>query len=230
MSVISKATVLSCRNFGEDIREFTLQLDKVHYFEAGSFLLLTLSNQESYTRWPESRCFSIASAYRTDGIVKLIIRRVGEYTSRIFSELTVGATCMVKYAFGDFLLPFKDKTNPIVCIAGGTGIAPVLSFVEQLVEQEQKERVQVFYSFKNRDEMLGTDVLLKHLDNNQLHLFSTRQQVEGALNRRIEVSDIATLHLPLTTHYYICGNEDFTQQFAVALTAAGNENIYTDEW
>ena len=155
MSTISKAKVLSIREYGSDVREYIFQLEKNHYFEAGSFLLLTLEKKEDYSRWPsESRNFSIASQYNEEGTLKLIIRKVGYYTGRIFDELKVGSECVVKYAFGDFLLPFFDKSAKICCIAGGTGIAPILGFCEQLKKEKRENNLHVYYSFKNEDELI----------------------------------------------------------------------------
>ncbi|MBP1615655.1 MAG: oxidoreductase FAD/NAD(P)-binding domain protein [Bacteroidetes bacterium] len=231
MSTISKATVLSIKEYGSDIREYLLKLDKNYYFEAGSFLLLTLDVRDSYSRWPESRNFSIASAYNKEGTIKLIIRRVGEYTGRIFNELLVGSKCVVKYSFGDFLLPFIDKKSPICCIAGGTGIAPILSFCEQLKSETQSERLHIFYSFKNEEELLGLKILEKTVSNGFLHLFCTRKSMEGTINRRIAWNDIQDEILDCSSsHYYICGGEDFTSYFKDNLINVGAENIYTDEW
>lgn len=231
MSTISKATVLSVKEYGNDIREYTLQLEKNHYFEAGTFLLLTLEKHDSYTRWPESRNFSIASAYNKKGIIKLIIRKVGAYTARIFNELQIDSICMVKYAFGDFLLPFFDKKSAICCIAGGTGIAPILSFCEQLKMMNAENRLHIFYSFRNEDEMIGLDILKSILPIGQLHLFSTRQEVIGIPNRRMNWDDIQSIPFDYKTdHFYICGGEDFTSHFKTNLETVGAENIYTDEW
>jgi len=231
MGTISKATVLSIKEHGSEIREYTLQLAKNHYFEAGSFLQLTLENKEDYTRWPESRNFSIASAFNPNGTVKLIIRKVGFYTARIFDELQVGSSCTVKYAFGDFLLPFFDKQATICCVAGGTGIAPILSFCEQAEREGQAGRLHVFYSFKNKEEQPGMEVLKSIVPNGQLHLFSTRQELENITNRRISWNDIQDSGIDLLpSHFYICGGETFTSNFATNLKAVGVENIYTDEW
>ncbi|MEI7501828.1 MAG: FAD-dependent oxidoreductase [Paludibacter sp.] len=231
MGTISKATVLSIKEHGSEIKEYSLRLEKNHYFEAGSFLQLTLENKEDYTRWPDSRNFSIASAYNEDGTVKLIIRKVGKYTTRIFDELKTGKSCTVKYAFGDFLLPFFDKKNPICCIAGGTGVAPILSFCEQLKREKQLDRLHVYYSFKNEDEQQGIEILKLLVPENQLHLFCTRQKIEGLPNKRINFSDILGSGLDLVqSHFYICGGEIFTSYFTKNLTTVGAENIYTDEW
>jgi len=231
MGTISKATVLSIIEHGTDIREYTLKLEKNHYFECGSFLQLTLEEKEDYTRWPDSRNFSIASAFREDGTIKLIIQKVGVYTNRIFNELKVGDTCTVKYAFGDFLLPFFDKDSSICCIAGGTGIAPILSFCEQLKKESKSERIHVFYSFKNEEEKQGIEILKSIVPKDQLHLFCTRQEISELPKRRITWNDIETSKIDLLqSHFYICGGESFTSYFATNLKIGGVDNIYTDEW
>ena len=231
MGTISKATVLSFEEHGPQIREYTFILEKNYYFEAGSFLQLTLEQKEDYTRWPESRNFSIASAYNEKGTVKLIIRKVGIYTSRIFIELTVGSICTVKYSFGDFLLPFFDKQATICCIAGGTGIAPILSFCEQLKAEGRTEKLHVFYSFKNKEEQPGMGVLRSIIPKGQLHLFSTREELVNITNRRIEWTDIYKSGIDLQqSHFYICGGETFTKNFVENLKTADAENVYTDEW
>jgi ferredoxin-NADP reductase len=232
MSTISKATVLAIKEYGEEIREYSLKLEKNHYFEAGSFLLLTLDVKEHYSRWPsESRCFSVASQHNELGVVKLIIRKVGAYTSQIFNQLGIGSECVVKYAFGDFLLPFFDKNATICCIAGGTGIAPILSFCEQLKRDKREQDLHVFYSFKDQKEIIGKEVLQVIVPDRQLHLFSTRQSLEGALNRRILPDDIICFSKDWKkSHFYICGNDEFTSYFRQFLEKEACGNIYTDEW
>lgn len=231
MATISKAKVVNIKNFGSEIREYTFKLEKNNFFESGTFLQLTLEDKQDYTRWPECRNFSIASAYNKDGLIRLIIQRVGHYTSRIFEELTIGSSCMVKYAFGDFMLPFYDKISPICCIAGGTGIAPILSFCEELKEKGQLDRLHVFYSFKNETEAIAIDELKKYIPQKQLHLFVTRQEIKEVSCRRISTEDILKSELDIQeTHFYICGASDFTKHFKDFLEGQGTENIYTDEW
>lgn len=231
MATISRATVCSIREYGNDIKEYILQLDKYNYFEAGSFLLLTLEVKDDYSRWPESRNFSIASAFDETGKIKLIIKKVGKYTERIFNELKIGSQCTIKYAFGDFLLPFYDKKSSICCIAGGTGIAPILSFCEDFNISSQNDRLHVYYSFKNKEEAIGLEVLSNSVPKDQIHLYSTRENSTDVCCRRIKKEDVLNNGLDIKhTHYYICGSEDFTGYFKESLANAGAENIYTDEW
>ncbi len=233
MSTISKATVVSIKEYGPEVREYILQLEKNHYFETGSFLLLTLEQRTDYTRWPaESRCFSIASQHNDLSTIRLIIRKVGYYTGLIFSQLNPGSQCTVKYAFGDFLLPFFDKQPPICCIAAGTGIAPILGFCENLKTEGRNHQLHVFYSFKNEDEYIGKEILKKSVPAAQLHLFCTRQDLNGTINRRLSPEDIFEyLGDDLNrTHFYICGDESFTKSLKNKLLQKSCHNIYTDEW
>lgn len=231
MATISKARVCEIKEYGKDIKEYILKLDKNNYFEPGSFLLLSLEKKDDYTKWPESRNFSIASVYNKDNKVRLIIRKVGAYTTRIFNELAIGDSCMVKYAFGDFLLPFYDIKSSICCIAGGTGIAPILSFVEELKKIQQEKRLHVYYSFKNSEENMGINILKEIVPENQLHLYSTREKISGVNCRRIEKNDILNSGLDFSlSHFYICGSENFTNYFKGVLLEEEASNIYTDEW
>jgi NAD(P)H-flavin reductase len=229
MATISKAEILSIKEYGNDIREYILKLDTPAYFDAGSFLQLTLE-QKIGNRWPESRNFSIASAYKKTNTIKLIIRRVGYYTSRIFEELGVGKTCYVKLAFGDFLLPFKNRNSAIVCIAGGTGIAPILSFIEELSTIGEGHRVKLLYSVKNSNEFIGKEVIASVKEEN-IFISVTREKVDGFASRHITLDDVKKLAVDFKKdNFYICGGEVFTKQFKNELLAKGATNIFTDEW
>ena len=229
MATISKAEVLAVKEYNDEVREFMLRLEKPTYFDAGSFLQLTLE-KEIGNRWPESRNFSIASGYNRDGIVKLIIRKVGYYTTRIFNELVVGASCTVKLSFGDFLLPFKKKDSSIFCVAGGTGVAPILSFIEELKVSNELERIKLIYSVKNSSELLGMDVI-SLLPKHNLNLHSTREAIDDFINSRPSIDTVIKQNPDFKNDcFYICGGEEFTKLFKQDLLVLGAENVFTDEW
>lgn len=230
MATISKAEVVSIIEHGVDVREFIFKLEKNNYFDPGTFLQLTLETNIG-NRWPESRNFSIASAPNKEGLMRLIIGRVGVYTTRIFNELTVGKICTFKYSFGDFLIPSFDSKGVIICIAGGTGIAPFLSFAEYLQGVGQSSRMKLFYSAKNSSELIGVDSLKQLLPAENLHFHLTREQKDGFKNGRITIEDIVKHNFDFgTSHFYICGGESFTKGFKEELSKHGAEAIYTDEW
>lgn len=230
MATISKAIVNSIKQYGDDVREYIITPEKYNFFDPGSFLQLSLEEPKG-NRWPESRNFSIASFLNEDKTIRLIIRKVGYYTSRIFAELTVGSVCYVKYSFGDFLLPFSDKVNPIVCIAGGTGVAPFFSFAEYLKAQGHIDQMKLHYSSKNREELIGEKELQSLFRENNLNIHLTREIIPSYKFGRITLDDVLkNIENVQTAHFYICGGEEFTNTFKKELSVAGAENIYTDEW
>jgi len=230
MATISRAIVKSIKQHGEDIQEYILAPEKYNFFDPGTFLQLTLEEPND-NKWPESRNFSIASYLNKEKTIRLIIRRVGVYTSRIFNELSVGSSCYIKYCFGDFLLPFNDKINPIVCIAGGTGIAPFLSFAECLKAQGLEKQMKLFYSAKNRKELIGEETLKSIFSDEQLDIRLTREKDLDYRSGRLSAEEILNKISHITNaHFYICGGEIFTRQFKEQLALAGAKNIYTDEW
>ena len=229
MATISKAQVIAIKAYSPEVKEYILKLEKPTYFDAGSFLQLTL-DKEIGNRWPESRNFSIASSFRKDGLIKLIIRKVGNYTTRIFDELVVNSECIVKLSFGDFLLPFKKKETSIICIAGGTGIAPILSFIEELKESNQLDRIKLIYSIKNSKEFFGIDVV-NEIPKHNVILHSTREVLDNFINARPTLDSVMKLNPNYERDsFYICGGEEFTKQFKTQLLALGAKNVFTDEW
>lgn len=83
MATISKATVITIREYGADVREYILKPEKYNFFDAGTFLQLALEEPQN-NRWPESRNFSLASSFNEDKTIRLVIRRIGKFTARIF--------------------------------------------------------------------------------------------------------------------------------------------------
>lgn len=226
MSIISKAWVISVKDYDNSVREYKLKLEKNYPYSSGGFLLLSLDN-----KFNEFRNFSICNAYNKERIIKLIIKNVGYYTNKLFSELSLGKEVLVKYDLGDFLLPFFDRTNPIITISSGTGIAPILSFCEDLKQKGEENRLYVFHSFKNTKLMVGIDSLIENTKKENLFLYSTREALPFAKNRRIDIQDILNLNLDLTkAHIYICGGEEFTKTFKTQLQNHKAQNIYTEEW
>jgi len=81
------------------------------------------------------RSFSLAGAPRQDGLLELHIRRVpgNPFTDYVFEELQTGASLRILGPFGDFALrPPSGRQR--VFLAGGTGFAPIKSFIEHLLQ------------------------------------------------------------------------------------------------
>ena len=231
MSIFSRATVIDVKDYGNDIKEFTLKLDNYKRFEAGTFLQLTLNEVTASERWTDSRPFSIASYYNEDKTMRLIIRKVGKYTSKIFEKLIIGSVCTVKYAFGEFVLPMFDKKNEIVCIAGGTGISPFLSFIECLEREGGIDRIKLFYSVRTQKDYIELDYIKNTISKDNLFLYCTGEKVGYAKNERIKIEEILkNVKEKGKANFYICGSNEFIADFKRELKENNIEKINTDEW
>lgn len=231
MAEVAKAVVMSVNQHGDDIRKYILKVDELNSFEAGQFLQLTLDDFNGSGNWPESRAFSIASYMNDENTITLVIKKVGFYTNRIFSELQVGSCCTIKYPYGEFMLPMFDDQTPIHCIAGGTGISPFLSFMGQLQSQNNTDRMFLHYSSRKECDFVNLDLILNSLSSSNIRLYCTKEQPKQMTHRRITIEDILSNVSNIEEEYfYICGSTELINSMNVELLKAGAKNIVFEEW
>jgi len=231
MPVVSKAHVKSVESFGNDVKKFTLGVEELETFESGQFLQLTLDDFNGSGNWPESRPFTIANYLDNQNEIELIIKKTGAYTQRIFDELQAGKNCTIKYAYGDFLLPMFDQEAKIHAIAGGTGLAPFLSFAQHLKAEFSTDNFLLYYTVSHANEFVNLDLLRSILPKENLHLFCTRERVDYALNKRIEINDVMQNVEQINDEYfYLCGSEALISNFNQLLTEKGADNIVFEDW
>jgi len=226
MSIVTRAKVVRVKPVSNLINEYFLLPDLRIHQEPGQFLQLSLDLVDSSIIWPESRSFSFASYDREDKLIRLIIKKQGKYTTRIFNELKEGLFCTIKLPYGDFLPPM-DNTN-ILCIAGGTGISPFFSFIDFYDREGLLKHISVYYSAKTYKDLIDYELIKSKLGNN-LKIFLTKEANNLALSRRINPSDVSA-HFPKSTHIYICGSNEFINFFKQELSIIGYNNIYYEEW
>lgn len=112
-------------------------------FVAGQFIELMVEKDGART----SRCFSISSSpayYHQTGLIELSIRiqQKGRITPWIRERLELGGLVNISAAQGDFVLPgaiaSSAKAEKLLFIAGGSGITPFRSMLQQQVLQQKK--------------------------------------------------------------------------------------------
>jgi NAD(P)H-flavin reductase/hemoglobin-like flavoprotein len=91
-------------------------------------------------RWPRVwREYSIANAAAADRLLRLHVRAVpgGMVSNVLVHQTHVGDSLVVGRARGDMTADAARSHN-IVCIAGGTGLAPIKAIVERLTNPERR--------------------------------------------------------------------------------------------
>jgi len=218
-----------------DVRSFTLVPERpVPRFRPGQFLHLAIDPFDPSQHWPESRVFSIASAPSDRGRLRITVSAVGVFTKRMMT-LGEGDQVWVKLPYGDFTIQ-ADKSNPLILIAGGTGITPFVSFFSGATTGAP---VRVLYGARRSDLLIYREVLERAVTQSpDLAWQPFVEENAGSGERSGRLSVEAALEAargtgaPEVAAYYISGPPAMLATFRAGLAAAGVESprVLTDAW
>ena len=112
-----------------------------------------------------SRAYSIANASDGDGGVELHIRRVegGRFTDWTFSQMKVGDRLRARGPLGQFTMCSLPET-PLLFVAGGTGLAPILALLRQQVRFNTQREMVLVWGMKQAREFYAVPELTALLD------------------------------------------------------------------
>jgi ferredoxin-NAD(P)+ reductase (naphthalene dioxygenase ferredoxin-specific) len=149
---IIKTTVVGIDDLTHDIKRLRLSLSKPFAFSPGQYATLQFSPHHI-------RPYSMAGTASPDE-VEFHIRMVpdGRVTSYVANELAIGQTVRLSGPLGTAYLR-KKYSGPIVCIAGGTGLAPVLSILRGMASEEMKNSVHLYFGVRSIEDVYGLDWL-----------------------------------------------------------------------
>lgn len=116
-----RARFVGAHQITHDIREFVFDLGAPSPFLPGQYALLALPGVEG------ARAYSMSNADGGDGVWRFQIRFTGgSGTTQLFDRIKEGADIEIDGPYGmAYLRP--DAKRPIVCIAGGSGLSPMVS-------------------------------------------------------------------------------------------------------
>lgn len=108
------------------------------------------------------RAYSMACAPRHDGLLEFHVRAIGAgwVSSALVWRTDPGDILRLSAPDGHDLANPKSERD-LLCIAGGTGIAPMLSGLQELEHRQDGRRVHVFYAGRDRDSLYA----LPHLES-----------------------------------------------------------------
>ncbi|MGH3376183.1 MAG: 2Fe-2S iron-sulfur cluster-binding protein [Actinoallomurus sp.] len=109
------------------------------------------------------RPYSIANPPRPDGEITLHVARVsgGVTSTWVHEHLSLGDPVTVAGPYGSFVGDLRMR-GPVVALAGGSGLAPVLALTEAALRRGYEDPVTVLHSARTPDDLYATG-LLGHL-------------------------------------------------------------------
>jgi len=180
------------------------------------------------------RGYSIANAPRPDGEIVLQVARVdhGATSGWIHEKLLPGASVKVAGPYGTFIGDPSVDT-PVLCLASGTGLAPILALTEAALRRSYRPKVTLVFSARTRSDLYDEGMMSwwesRHR-NFRYQATLTRESVEGRLHGRIPAI-LANLFKDLSAFsVFIAGSPEFVAESSRAARALGApaERVHTE--
>jgi NAD(P)H-flavin reductase len=121
---------------GPDLAVLTIQPDQPLSYLPGQYLAVQVA------RWPRAwRNFSIANAPRASGSVDLHVRAIpgGLVSTALVHYVRSGDAILLGPARGEMTIA-QDCGRDLLCVAGGTGLAPIKAIIEAVASARQSWR------------------------------------------------------------------------------------------
>lgn len=147
--------VVEVTDMTSDIVSLKLKSDSF-LFHPGQYADITIPGTD------ERRSFSMATTQGTPGEVEFLIKKYqgGHFSGLLGGEIKAGHNIRVNGPFGGFTLK-EGHVLPVVCIAGGAGMAPVLSLLRHLSETESTRPVRFYYGARTATDMFYVEEIVR---------------------------------------------------------------------
>src|SRR5437667_155037 len=173
--------IVTLQTIVEEIEQLTHDIKRLvlKFAEPGQRMLFT-AGQYADIRIPgsdEHRAYSMANTPRTNDRLEFMIKVFpgGRFSSLLEGGISVGQELVVKGPYGVFMLRERSNSD-IVCIGGGSGMAPIWSLLNSMAERGIERRATYFYGARTREDEwdgetgLITEVLERNLEAGQTQM------------------------------------------------------------
>ena len=230
-----KTEVMGIEDLTHDIKlvRFRLIEPKTIDFKPGQYAQIEVPGLEI------QRAYSIASNPKEADFLELIIRLVpkGEATTFVHKALEVGDRIRLLGPFGSFFLQ-EHSDRDIICIAGGSGKAPIRSILYYLRDHGMNRKVKYFFGARTAKDLYYTEEFQELAEE-----FPNFQYIP-ALSEPLEednwqgevglITDVVDRHSKnLEEHEaYLCGSPGMIDACFAVLERNGmpSERIYCDKF
>ncbi len=214
-----KKAILQKKHFlTPDVLELTFETPD---FSAKAGQYISLQMQDAYGRF--SRSYSLAESSSSHFVltVKILKKGRGSWFLRKFKP---GKEISFLGALGNFVV--QDTTKRKVCIATGTGLAPIIAILENTPAEVPK---LVIFGARFEQDLYYLEKL-QNYPNTQVIIKVSRPHAEH-LDKKGRVTD-ELQHVTQEDEVYICGNPDMVEEVKKQLSERGTTSpkIYSESF
>jgi len=190
--------------------------------QAGQYLPIRVSLPG--TDDPVPRTYTIAAA-PSDGMIRISVKRDGRVSTALHDALKVGDRIEARGPAGRFTIDAAQQ-RPVVMLAAGIGITPILAMLRHLVFERARTRTMrrtwLFYAARTLAERAFDAEIAELVDKaggalTVVRALSAPEETaqpgrDFEVHGRLGVHDLKA-HLPFDDYdFYLCGPEAFTQE------------------
>jgi ferredoxin-NADP reductase len=212
--------VLAVFNETDDIKTIRMVRPEGFDFAAGQFIVVRVRVDGKDC----SRCYSVSSPPDVRGYFEISIKRQGLVSNALHATVRPGGLLSVRTPNGAFRYPSGDD-RPIVLLAGGVGITPLISMLRHAAFTEPSRSVTLLYSartevdFAFRDELVA---LARRHPQIRVQLASSKTSNPDIYPGRID-AELIRVTVPHIEHSlcFVCGPASMIDEMKRLLGSLG---------
>ncbi len=230
--------VIAKRTLTHDIAQVRIELIKPETIDFIAGQYVQIRSQPYLGKQAVVRAYSIASAPSDKTHIELMVRKVpdGICSGWVFDVLKEGDKAYFTAPYGDFRL--SDSNVPAVFIAGGSGMGPLWSILQDMREKALRRPVRFFFgALTRRDLFLVSELtaLQQELpDFAFVPALSNEPENSEWKGERGLITDVMARCMPDCSgcEAYLCGSPGMIGACINVLTKAGmiEKNIFYDKF
>lgn len=232
------ATIKEIKPETATVKSFSLVLPTWLRHRAGQHYDIRLTAEDGYQA---QRSYSIASEPEREGEVDITVERIddGEVSTYLHDVAIVGDRIEVRGPIGGYFVWEASRQEPLLLIAGGSGVVPLMSMLRHRAAAGAKTPASLLYSSRTFEDIIYYNELqtLRSADNG-LQIFHTLTRAQPrdwkGYARRIDPEMLRAVAQPLggSLQAFICGPTLLVEAAANALVkvGVGSEQIRTERF
>ena len=210
-----------------NVKSFTLTLPMWMRHRAGQHYDIRLTAEDGYQA---QRSYSISSEPEREGEVDITVERIndGEVSTYLHDVLVPGDRIEARGPIGGYFVWEAAMTEPLLLIAGGSGVVPLMAMIRHRVAAGAKNPTSLLYSSRNFEDIIYYNELEKlRAANVGLQIFHTLTRSQPArwkgYARRIDQDMLKEIARPLgrSVQVFICGPTLLVEAAANSLVKIG---------
>lgn len=226
-----KGVIVGKTMLTHDICRIDVQLEQPIAYRAGQFAEVTLAELPG-----SPRSYSFSTAPSDDGRVSFTIRRVpgGRFSTHVVDGAAVGEALQVRGPGGSFWM--RPGSEPVLMVAGGSGLAPILGMLEDMHRRGDRRPVTVLFGARTQRDLYALDELAAYgaawPGLSFVPILSDEDRTTGWNGR----TGLVTHHIEAfagdATSAYLCGPPAMIDAAVAVLREIGiaDENVHADRF